>query len=203
MSDSFDRVRQLLRRLPGLGQRSAERIALHLLVEQPESCAALVDALRDAALHVGRCEVCGNVCETGPDKTGGICRICADASRDHALVCVVEQVPDLLAMEKAAAFRGVYHVLHGKLSPLRGIGPEALNMAALRARILSGSVLELILALSNDIEGEASCHYIQDQIAAGVELKVSRIGFGIPSGGGIGYADPVTLRSALDGRRSI
>lgn len=204
MTNSFDRLGQVLRRLPGLGYRSAERIALHLLVEQPERCTELIEALRSASSMTGRCPRCGNICEK---EAGGEsvppCPICADPARDQACVCVVEQVPDLLSMEKSAAFRGVYHVLHGKLSPVHGVGPDRLNLAALRERVERAEVRELILALSNDIEGEATCHYIQEQIASAGGVKCSRIGFGLPSGAGIGYADPTTLKSALEGRRSL
>ncbi|MFA5257858.1 MAG: recombination mediator RecR, partial [Opitutales bacterium] len=197
MTPAFDKIRQTLRRLPGLGFRSAERIALHLLVEHPERCAELVEALRDASLRISRCGVCGNICERNDDTEHPVCEICADLSRDRSTVCVLEQVPDLLAMEKSGAYRGVYHVLHGKLSPVQGIGPEQLNITALRKRVEDGGVEELILALSNDIEGEATCHYIREQVLAGSAVRASRIGFGLPSGAGIGYADPTTLRSAL------
>jgi recombination protein RecR len=115
----------------------------------------------------------------------------------------VEQVTDLLALEKSGAWRGRYHVLYGKLSPIQGVGEADLNMRTLRARIEGGQVKELILALSNDIEGEATCHYIQQEIAGGRQVNVSRIGFGLPSGGGINFADPTTLRSAIEGRRKI
>jgi len=200
---AFDKIRQILRRLPGLGSRSAERIALHLLVEHPERCAELIEALRDASMRISRCGVCGNICERVEGAEDLICGICADSSRARNTVCVVEQVPDLLAMEKSGAYRGVYHVLHGKLSPVQGIGPEQLNMSALRHRVEAGGVEELILALSNDIEGEATCHFIREQILAGGAARVSRIGFGLPSGAGIGYADSTTLRSALESRRSV
>jgi recombination protein RecR len=130
-----------------------------------------------------------------------LCAICEDGRRNAGLVCVVEQVPDLVAIERSGAYRGVYHVLHGRLSPIHGVGPDDLHLAALRARIESGEVGELILALSNDVEGEATCHYIIEHLPSGREVKVTRIGFGLPSGGGVLYADSVTLKSALDGRR--
>jgi recombination protein RecR len=172
--------------------------------------------LEEAARTVRRCTRCGNLAE------GDLCGVCADARRDQAVVCVVEHTPDLVAMERSGAYRGVYHVLHGRLSPINGIGPDDLNWSALRERLASGEVRELILALGNDVEGEATCHYITQQLAeaapppvadsvredeggAGAGLakgvKVSRIGFGLPSGGGVLYADAVTLRSALEGRR--
>jgi recombination protein RecR len=218
MSPSLEKLQQALKQLPGLGYRSAERIALHLIVEKPERRAALVEALEQAAARLTRCSVCGNLCErdTGDgdgvdlpetavadDSQGPLCPVCTDPRRDGALVCVVEQVTDLLALEKSGAWRGRYHVLYGKLSPIQGVGEADLNMRTLRARIEGGQVKELILALSNDIEGEATCHYIQQEIAGGRQVNVSRIGFGLPSGGGINFADPTTLRSAIEGRRKI
>jgi recombination protein RecR len=115
---------------------------------------------------------------------------------------VVEHVPDLVALERSGAYRGIYHVLHGKLSPMHGVGPDELNIATLRARVDRGEVAELILALPNDVEGEATCHYLTQQILAARGVKVTRIGFGLPSGGGVLYADSVTLKSALEGRRN-
>ncbi len=197
MTPALEHLQQLLKKLPGLGYRSAERVALHLLLEKPERLPELVDALQSAARAVRRCERCGNLAESDT------CDICADETRDHAVVCVVEQVPDLVALERSGAYRGGYHVLHGKLSPIHGVGPEHLNFASLGARLATGEIRELILALSNDVEGEATCHYLTDElIPADQQVAVSRIGFGLPSGGGVLYADSVTLKSALDGRRS-
>src|SRR6188508_614530 len=129
MPSAFEKLQQHLKRLPGLGYRSSERIALHLLVEKPERLPELVAALQEAASTVRRCIRCGNVAE------GDLCNLCADERRDQALVCVVEQVPDLVALERSGAYRGVYHVLHGKLSPLNGVAPEDLNLAALFDRV--------------------------------------------------------------------
>jgi recombination protein RecR len=196
MTPAFEKLQQQLKQLPGLGYRSAERIALHLLVEKPAQLAALVTALEAASRSVRRCERCGNLAE------GDVCGICADERRDRSVVCVVEHVPDLVALERSGAYRGSYHVLHGKLSPIHGVGPDQLNLAALQARLAAGEVAELILALSNDVEGEATCHYLTEQLPPEQAVKVTRIGFGLPSGGGVLYADSVTLKSALDGRRS-
>jgi len=196
MSPAFEKVHQLLKQLPGLGHRSAERVAMHLLVEKPERLEPLCDALKEAAAKLHRCPVTGNLTE------GDQCGIYADRSRRREIVCVVETVPDLMAIERSGAYRGVFHVLHGKLSPLHGIGPEELNFGPLVKRIEAGEVEELILAMSNDIEGEATCHYIQDEILANHrDITISRIGFGLPSGGGIVFADAATLRSALEGRK--
>ena len=195
MTPAFERLQKYLKQLPGLGFRSSERIALHLLVEKPARLPELVAALQEAARVVHRCEHCGNLAE------GEQCAICADERRDRSVVCVVEHVPDLVALERSAAFRGVYHVLHGKLSPIHGVGPADLNFESLRARIAAGEVAELILALPNDVEGEATCYYLTEHLPPGHQIKVTRIGFGLPSGGGVLYADAVTLRSALEGRR--
>ena len=168
---------------------------MHLLVEKPEVMSELIDAMSGAREAVGRCEACGNIAE------GPLCAICEDERRDTGTICVVEHVPDLIAIERSSAWKGRYHVLHGKLSPIHGVGPEQLNLESLSERIASGSVTELVLALSNDIEGQATCHYIQEELVVDRPIKVSRIGFGLPSGGGVTYADSVTLRSALEGRR--
>jgi recombination protein RecR len=195
MTPAFEKLQKHLKQLPGLGYRSSERIALHLLVEKPTRLPELVRALEDAAASVRRCTRCGNLAE------GELCPICADEKRDRTSVCVVEHVPDLVAIERSAAFRGTYHVLHGKLSPIHGIGPEDLNFASLHERIMAGQVAELILALPNDVEGEATCHYITEHLPRDQTVAVTRIGFGLPSGGGVLYADAVTLKSALEGRR--
>lgn len=195
MTPAFEKLQKHLKQLPGVGYRSAERIALHLLVERPERLSALVEALQSAAAAVHRCARCGNLAE------GERCAVCADERRLAGVVCVVEHVPDLVAIERSGSYRGAYHVLHGKLSPIQGVGPENLNLATLLERIAAGEIQELILALSNDVEGEATCHYLVDRMPAD-KVKVTRIGFGLPSGGGVLYADSVTLKSALDGRRS-
>lgn len=194
MTPAFEKLQKHLKRLPGLGYRSSERIALHLLVEKPARLPELVAALQEAAAAVRRCARCGNLAE------GELCAICADPRRSAGTVCVVEHVPDLAALERSGAYRGVYHVLHGKLSPIHGVGPDDLNLGPLLDRIASGAVEELILALPNDIEGEATCHFLIERLPPN-RPKVTRIGFGLPSGGGVLYADSVTLRSALDGRR--
>lgn len=197
--NAFEHVRQLLKQLPGLGYRSAERLALHLLVENPERLQPLLNALLNAAKCLRRCERCGNLAEDT------LCSLCADPRRGNHHLCIVEQVPDLMALERASAHDGCYHVLHGKLSPIQGIGPAQLNLASLKKRISPDSgenIEEIILALSNDIEGEATCHYIQGTLlAAHPDIHVTRIGFGIPSGTGPTYADPATLKNAIAARR--
>lgn len=195
MTPAYEHLLNKLKKLPGLGYRSAERIAMHLLIEKTNELDDLISSLGVAKETVGRCASCGNMAE------GELCSVCADTRRDQSKVCVVEHVPDLVAIERSAAWKGQYHVLHGKLSPIHGIGPEALNFESLQVRIEGGEINEFVLALSNDIEGQATCHYIQEEIIGDREIKVTRIGFGLPSGGGVTYADSVTLRSALDGRR--
>lgn len=194
MTPALEHLQKLLKQLPGIGYRSAERIALHLLVEKPVRLPELVSALEGAATAVRRCVICGNLSEQEH------CPICADERRRTGQVCVVEYVTDLAAIERSGAYRGRYHVLHGKLSPIRGISPDDLNLGSLLERINGGEVTELILALSNDVEGEATCHYLTERLPPG-GTKVTRIGFGLPSGSGVLYADAVTLKSALEGRR--
>lgn len=196
MTPAYDSLLQQLKRLPGLGYRSAERVAMHLLVEQPEAMTDLLEAMSCARDAVCRCQCCGNMAESE------LCAVCEDERRDASIICVVEHVPDLIAIERSSAWKGQYHVLHGKLSPIHGVGPEDLNLKSLESRILAGDVSELVLALSNDIEGQATCHYVQEELVQERPIKVSRIGFGLPSGGGVTYADSVTLRSALEGRRA-
>lgn len=188
---------QTLKRLPGLGYRSAEKVALYLLVENTKSTIELVDSLNQAKSVLGPCQNCGNLAEEE------MCSLCSSEERDASQLCIVEGVTDLFAMERAGIFKGLYHVLHGKLAPIRGIGPENLNLNRLRDRIQTGVVTEIILALGNDMEGEATCHYLNQEVFNGLELKVSRIGFGLPSGGGLTYADEITLKSALEGRKQL
>ena len=146
---------------------------------------------------LGPCDVCGNLAEDNE------CTLCRSDDRDHSQICVVEGVTDLFAMERAGVFRGLYHVLHGKLAPVRGVGPEQLNLNSLIKRLQRDNIREVILALGNDMEGEATCHYLNQEIFDGHELQVTRIGFGLPSGGGVTYADEITLKSALEGRKSM
>lgn len=197
MAAAFDNLVQMLKKLPGLGNRSAERIAIHLLAEKREKIPLLVESLETAAKNLKRCETCGNLSE---EK---ICEICSNRSRDDSQLCIVESVSDLIALEKSGAWRGLYHVLNGKLSPLKGVGPEDLNLTNFSERMESEEITEVLFALSNDIEGEATCHYIQEQWLQREGLSVSRIGFGLPSGGDIPYADVTTLRNALESRKGF
>ena len=197
MATAFENLQGVLRKLPGVGYRSSERIALHLLLGKPDQLRTLVTALDEASRSIRRCTRCGNLSETE------LCAICSDPRRDSRSVCVVENVPDLVAIERSGSWRSGYHVLHGKLSPLQGVNPDDLNIASLLVRVESGESDELVLALSNDVEGEATCHFILEHLPKGRPTKVTRIGFGIPSGGGVLFADAVTLKSALDSRRAF
>jgi len=180
-----------------LGNRSAERIAIHLLAEKREKIPLLVEALQHASSSIKRCECCGNLSESNR------CKICEDPTRDETQLCIVESVSDLIALERSGAWRGLYHVINGKLSPLKGIGPEDLNLQSLAERFQSGLLREVLFALPNDIEGEATCHFIQEQWLQEGNVAVSRIGFGLPSGGDIPYADMTTLRNALESRKGF
>ncbi|MGF1529948.1 MAG: recombination mediator RecR [Puniceicoccaceae bacterium] len=198
MAKSFEELRDRLKGLPGLGYRSAERLALHLVTTRPEVGQALVEELRNALERLGRCPVCGNLAEGG-----GLCSICSDGSRDQQSLCVVETITDLYSMERSGAWRGLYHVLHGRLSPLHRVGPEDLNLETLAERVTKQGIEEVIFALPNEVECEATCHYIGEELLRPTGVKVSRIGFGLPSGGEVVHADPVTLRSALEGRKGF
>ena len=196
MTPAFEKLLDAFKRLPGLGYRSAERIALRLLVEKPDWAQQLHQALSDAQGTIKACADCGNLSEAD------LCAICSDSSRDRSTICLVEHVTDLFSIERAGVYRGLYHALGGKLSPIHNVGPEDLNMSSLRTRVLREETDELILALPNDVEGEATCHYLQQEVVGDRSIHISRIGFGIPSGAGVTYSDSTTLRSALEGRNS-
>ena len=196
--NAFDNLVAAFKRLPGVGFRSAERMALHLILESPEEFAPFVEALQGAHEKLHACPICGNLSQAER------CDICSNINRDQGQVCVVERVPDLVALERAGGYRGVYHVLGGRLSPINGITSDDLNWEGLRSRIASGQVRELILALGNDIEAEATCNaLISEMIPAQSGVMVSRIAFGVPSGSSLTFTDQVTLRSAIEGRREL
>ena len=185
-----------LTRLPGIGPKTAQRLAFHVLrMEQPEVdqlAAAMVDARR----RVRRCAVCADL--TDQD----VCPVCADPTRDHALICVVEDPRDVAAVERTRGYAGTYHVLHGALSPLDGIGPEQVGIPALLARIAGGSVRELIIATNPDVEGDATALFLAEALRES-PVTVTRLARGLPVGGDLEYADEVTLAKALEGRREI
>ena len=192
----IERLIGLLARLPGLGPRSARRAALRLL-QQPEArMLPLAVALADAARAVKPCGLCGNLDSTDP------CTICADSHRDRGLICVVEGVGDLWALERAHVHRGLYHVLGGTLSALAGMRPEDLNVAPLLARVREGAVQEVILALSATVDGATTAHWLTDKLKP-LGVTVSRVGQGVPMGGALDLLDDGTLAAALRARRSF
>lgn len=200
-ADYPEEIRSLilqLKRLPGIGPRGAERIALWLTRSRQSPATALADALRTAAESVELCPVCGFFASR---KDG--CPFCRDRSRDPSMICVVEQATDILPLERTGAFHGQYHALHGKLSPLENIGPSDLRIAPLLARLREGAVKEVILATGSDVEGEATANYLAAQLRSGFpDLPVTRLAQGLPAGGGLESADELTLLRALDGRRA-
>ena len=185
-----------LGRLPGVGPKSAQRIAFHLLAADPVDVRRLVSALTEVKDKVRFCSVCGNVAEEEQ------CRICRDPRRDLAVICVVEEPKDVVAIEKTREFRGRYHVLGGAISPIEGIGPEDLRVKELMTRLADDTVTELILATDPNLEGEATATYLA-RLVKPLELKVTRLASGLPVGGDLEYADEVTLGRAFQGRRLL
>jgi recombination protein RecR len=183
-----------LSKLPGIGRKTALRLTYHLLKQSPEQSRRLADALVTLAERVHPCERCFNLTEAE------LCSICADGRRDAAIICTVEEASDIGAIERAGEFRGLYHVLGGRLSPLDGIGPGDLTIEQLETRVSGGGIREVILATNPSIEGEATALYVQRRLAP-YSLTVSRIARGLPVGGDLEYADGVTIAQALSARR--
>jgi recombination protein RecR len=185
-----------LSKLPGIGPRSAERIALHLVQTDPGAVRLLANAILEARERVRFCEVCGALTEASP------CGICSDPRRDAGLICVVERPVDILSVEKSGTFRGKYHVLGGKISPLNGVEPEDLRIADLERRITQENIKEIVIALSTDVEGDATGFYLAKRLGR-EGLRVTRIAHGLPAGTGLEFADEITLSRALEGRREL
>ena len=185
-----------LSKLPGVGPRSAERIALHLVQTDSAVVKLLAETILHAREHIRFCETCGALTEQSP------CATCTDSRRDASLVCVVERAVDILSVEKSGAFRGKFHVLGGKISPLDGVGPEDLRIADLEKRLLIEPIKEIIVALGTDVEGDATSNYLAKRLTRN-GLKISRIAYGLPAGSGLEYADELTLNRALEGRREM
>ena len=186
-----------LAKLPGIGRKTAQRLTFHLLKQPPEAAGRLADAIRRVRERVGACRVCGNLTDQDP------CAICADPRRDAAVLCVVEEAGDVGAIERAGRFRGRYHVLGGRLSPLDGVGPEDLRLERLVERVSNGSgVREVIVATNPSMEGEVTATYLQ-QVLKPTGVRVTRIARGLPVGGDLEYADGVTIAQALDARRDM
>lgn len=199
-----DRIRtlsHLLARLPGVGEKTAQRFALHLVFEGQRLCTDLGRTLLELPEHVGSCERCSNIAERVAGEPV-LCSICKDGRRDDALVCVVHRVQDLLAIEKSGAMRGRYFVLGRLLSPLDGVGPEALPLEALKRRIADGQVKEVILATPPSVEGEATALLLAKELGA-LGVGLSRIASGVPHGGDLEFADQITLGRAISGRRGV
>jgi recombination protein RecR len=194
---ALEELIQLLGKLPGLGPRSARRAALHLLKQRETLMQRLAAALANAAREVRQCSVCGNLDDADP------CWICADAERDGRLICVVEAVDDLWALERSGLFKGRYHVLGGTLSALDGFGPEELGIDRLLRRIHDRQISEVILATSATVDGQTTAHYIAERLGPGCRPVVTRLAHGVPIGGELNYLDDGTLGAALKARRPI
>jgi recombination protein RecR len=192
---SVDNLIVQLARLPGVGRRTAQRLAFHLLKASEADALGLADAIREVKERIGFCTECGNLAEEP------LCPICADARRDRSLICVVEDPSDLVAVERTHEYRGLYHVLGGALSPIDGVDPEHLRIAELVARVEGGGVVEVLLATNPTMTGEATAAYLADRLRG--RTRVTRLASGLPVGGDLEYADEVTLGRALAGRREM
>jgi recombination protein RecR len=193
---ALERLTACLARLPGVGSRTAERMALRLVRDPGGLARDLAEALTEARSRVVGCSQCGSV--TATDRNP--CRLCTAPNRDDGLLCVVEDPNDILTIERCGGFRGRYHALMGRISPMKGSGPDDLRIQALRVRVGQGGLREVVLALNTDVEGDATASYIA-HVLEGCGAKITRLAFGLPAGSGIMYSDAVTLRRALEGRQ--
>ena len=194
--EPIQRLIEAFHRLPGIGPKSAQRLAYHILGTSEQDTAQLADALMEVKRRIRMCSVCVNITESDP------CRYCNDIRRDRAVVCVVEQPLDVLAIERSGGYRGQYHVLHGVLNPMDGVGPEDIHVRELVVRLQAGEIQEVIMATNPSLEGEATAMYIQ-RLVGPAGVKVTRLARGLPSGADLEYTDDVTLARALEGRREI
>jgi recombination protein RecR len=195
-AEPMSRLIDELKKLPGVGSKSAQRLAFHILRASDEDAEALAAAVRDVKANLRLCSVCNNITDVDP------CVYCTSLTRNQRLVCVVEEPTNIAAIEKTKHFNGVYHVLHGSISPLHGVGPEQLRIANLITRVDAGNVDEVIVATNPTVEGEATATYLSQQLKrAGV--KVTRIAMGIPVGSDIEYTDEITMLKAMEGRREL
>jgi recombination protein RecR len=195
-AEPMTRLIDELKKLPGIGAKSAQRLAFHILRSSDDDAEALAVAVRDVKASLRLCSVCNNITDIDP------CVYCSSATRNQRLVCVVEEPTNIAAVEKTKHFNGVYHVLHGSLSPLHGVGPEQLRIANLTRRVEAGQVDELIIATNPTVEGEATATYLSQQMRR-PGVKVTRIAMGIPVGSDIEYADEITMLKAMEGRREL
>lgn len=190
------RLIEQLQKWPGVGAKTAQRLAFHVLKAPREDAERLADALRDVKSQVQHCSICGNITDSDP------CRYCTSPDRDARVICVVEEPVNVVAIEKTRDFKGRYHVLMGTLSPLQGIGPDALRIKPLLARVATGDIAEVILATNPTVEGEATALYLS-KLLKPLGVRVTRIGMGVPMGSDLEYADEVTMTRALEGRREM
>ncbi len=195
-AEPMARLIEELKKLPGVGTKSAQRYAFHLLRSSDEDAAALADAVRGLKASLRLCSICNNVTDVDP------CAYCASSTRNQRLVCVVEEPTNIDTVERTRGYQGVYHVLHGTLSPLHGIGPDQLRTRTLIARVERGDLDEVILATSPTLEGEATADWLATALR-GSQVKITRIATGVPAGSDIEYADEVTMARAMEGRREI
>ena len=190
------RLIEELHRLPGIGPKSAQRLAYHLLRAPKDEAQALAEAILEVKERIKLCSVCQNTTDVDP------CLICVDQARDRSIVCVVEEPLDILAIERTRGFKGLYHVLHGSISPMEGVGPEQLKVRELLERLRDGSVREVIMATNPNLEGEATAMYVS-QLLQPLGVRVTRLARGLPMGGDLEYADDLTLTRALENRQEL
>lgn len=195
-AEPMSRLIDELKKLPGVGAKSAQRLAFHILRSSDEDAEGLAQAVRDVKANLRLCSVCNNITDVDP------CVYCTSPTRNQRLVCVVEEPTNIAAIEKTKHFNGVFHVLHGAISPLHGVGPEQLRISNLLSRVESGNVDEVILATNPTVEGEATAVYLSQQLKR-AEVKVTRIAMGIPVGSDIEYTDEITMLKAMEGRRDM
>lgn len=193
---AVSRLIEELAKLPGIGPKSAQRLAFHLLKAPPEVARNLARAVTEARDNIHHCSGCGTLTDVDP------CHICADRERDHSTICVVQEPRDVIAMEKSRGFRGLYHVLHGALSPMEGIGPDDIRIRELLMRLEEGLVREIILATNPNVEGDVTALYLAGLLKP-LGIKTTRLAHGLPVGAYLEYADEVTLHKALEGRREL
>ena len=195
-SPSIEKLIEAFEKLPSIGNKTAARLAFYILNSSKEETDEFISAIVSAKENLKYCSICYNISDTDP------CPICGNSGRDNSIICVVEDVKDIVAMERTHEFKGVYHVLHGSISPMNGVGPDDIKIKELLARLMDGNVKEIILATNPRVEGEATAMYIS-KLVKPLGIKTTRIAHGIPVGGDLEYTDEVTLTKALEGRREL